>query len=88
MPYISKIAAGKLTELSVYGKDYPTRDGTGIRDYLHVVDLAEAHISALKKLDEKSGTSPVKTPFDYRNTYNWYSLFCLQHRNRHGPNSA
>lgn len=47
MPYISQVAVGKLSELSVFGNDYPTRDGTGIRDYIHVTDLAEAHVAAL-----------------------------------------
>jgi len=50
VPYIAQVAVGKLSELSVFGNDYPTRDGTGIRDYLHVVDLALGHISALEKL--------------------------------------
>ena len=47
MPYIMQVAAGKLPELNVFGNDYPTRDGTGIRDYIHVVDLAKGHVSAL-----------------------------------------
>lgn len=51
MPYVSQVAAGKLKELSIYGNDYPTKDGTGVRDYIHVVDLALGHIAALKKLD-------------------------------------
>ena len=50
MPYISQVAAGKLKRLRVFGKDYPTPDGTGVRDYIHVVDLAKGHIAALKKL--------------------------------------
>lgn len=50
MPFISQVAVGKLPELSVFGNDYPTRDGTGVRDYIHVVDLAQGHISALKRL--------------------------------------
>ncbi len=54
-PYISQVAAGKLAELSVYGNDYPTKDGTGIRDYIHVVDLALGHLSALKKLNTNPG---------------------------------
>jgi UDP-glucose 4-epimerase len=54
MPFITKIAIGKLKELSVFGNDYPTRDGTGVRDYIHVVDLAEGHIAALRKLEETS----------------------------------
>ena len=55
MPYIIQVAAGMLTELSVYGNDYPTRDGTGIRDYIHVVDLAKGHVDALKYSAEHSG---------------------------------
>ena len=56
MPYIARVAAGILDELSVYGNDYSTPDGTGIRDYIHVVDLAKGHIKALEKLDkEKAG---------------------------------
>jgi UDP-glucose 4-epimerase len=51
MPYVSQVAAGKLKELSIFGNDYPTKDGTGVRDYIHVVDLALGHIAALKKLD-------------------------------------
>lgn len=54
MPYIAQVAAGRLKKLSVYGNDYPTPDGTGIRDYIHVVDLAEGHTAALRHLD-KSG---------------------------------
>lgn len=56
MPYIVRVAAGKLKELSVFGNDYNTPDGTGVRDYIHVVDLAKGHIKALEKLDkEESG---------------------------------
>ena len=51
MPYISQVAVGKLTELSVFGGDYPTHDGTGVRDYIHVVDLAIGHLKALEYLD-------------------------------------
>jgi len=50
MPYISQVAVGKLEKLKVYGNDYPTPDGTGVRDYIHVVDLAKGHIAALKNL--------------------------------------
>lgn len=50
MPYIAQVAVGSLPELSVYGNDYPTHDGTGIRDYIHVVDLAKGHAAALKTL--------------------------------------
>jgi UDP-glucose 4-epimerase len=51
MPYVSQVAAGKLKELNIFGNDYPTVDGTGVRDYIHVVDLALGHLAALKKLN-------------------------------------
>jgi len=54
-PYIAQVAVGKLEKLHVYGNDYPTPDGTGVRDYIHVVDLARGHVSALKKLERKCG---------------------------------
>lgn len=50
MPYIVKVAAGELYQLSVFGNDYPTHDGTGVRDYIHVIDLALGHIAAIEKL--------------------------------------
>jgi len=52
VPYISQVAVGKLKQLSVYGDDYNTVDGTGVRDYIHVVDLAKGHIKALEKLEK------------------------------------
>ncbi|MDI9569977.1 MAG: UDP-glucose 4-epimerase GalE [Pseudomonadota bacterium] len=52
MPYISQVAVGKLDRLRVFGNDYPTPDGTGIRDYIHVVDLAQGHLKALERLAE------------------------------------
>ena len=52
MPYIQRVAAGQLPELSIYGNDYPTKDGTGVRDFIHVVDLAQGHINAMEKLNE------------------------------------
>lgn len=55
MPYITKVAIGKLEMLSVYGNDYPTHDGTGVRDYIHVVDLALGHLKALEKLETNPG---------------------------------
>ena len=55
MPYITKVAVGKLKELSVFGNDYDTHDGTGVRDYIHVVDLAIGHVKALEKLNQKPG---------------------------------
>ncbi len=53
MPYISQVAVGKLEKLSVFGGDYDTPDGTGVRDYIHVVDLAKGHVKALQALEEK-----------------------------------
>ncbi|MCI9648447.1 UDP-glucose 4-epimerase GalE [Oscillibacter sp.] len=55
VPYIAKVAVGQLEKLHVYGDDYPTPDGTGVRDYIHVVDLARGHVAALKKLETKCG---------------------------------
>lgn len=56
LPYIAQVAVGKLPELTVFGKDYPTPDGTGVRDYIHVVDLAEGHLRALDALQTRTGT--------------------------------
>jgi len=55
MPYVSQVAIGKLESLSVFGDDYPTPDGTGVRDYIHVVDLALGHVKALEKLTTNPG---------------------------------
>jgi UDP-glucose 4-epimerase len=55
LPYIAQVAVGKLDKLKVFGNDYPTRDGTGVRDYIHVVDLARGHLAALDKLKDKPG---------------------------------
>lgn len=55
LPYVSQVAIGKLKELAVFGDDYPTRDGTGIRDYIHVVDLALGHVRAIEKLSSGCG---------------------------------
>ena len=55
MPYITQVAIGKLPELGIFGDDYDTPDGTGVRDYIHVVDLAEGHVKALAKIKEKAG---------------------------------
>ena len=55
VPYIAKVAVGKLEKVHVYGNDYPTPDGTGVRDYIHVVDLARGHVAAIRKLAKKPG---------------------------------
>lgn len=77
MPYISKVAAGNLRELSVFGNDYNTPDGTGVRDYIHVVDLAKGHLLALNKLDKEQkgiyiynlGTGKGYSVLDLVNTF-------------------
>lgn len=55
LPYVSQVAIGKLERVGVFGNDYDTPDGTGVRDYIHVVDLAKGHVKALKKIEEKAG---------------------------------
>lgn len=55
MPYINKVATGELDHLRVFGNDYPTPDGTGVRDYIHVVDLAKGHLKALKRAEKVTG---------------------------------
>ena len=55
VPYVAQVAIGKLECLGVFGDDYDTPDGTGVRDYIHVVDLAKGHVAAIKKLEEKKG---------------------------------
>lgn len=55
MPYVSQVAVGKLEKLTVFGNDYKTKDGTGVRDYIHVVDLAVGHVRAIERLEDKPG---------------------------------
>ncbi|MDJ0037558.1 UDP-glucose 4-epimerase GalE [Pantoea allii] len=57
VPYITQVAVGKLEKLSVFGDDYPTKDGTGVRDYIHVMDVAEGHIKALDAIDNHQGVA-------------------------------
>ncbi len=59
MPFVAQVAAGRRAFLNVWGKDYPTPDGTGVRDYIHVVDLAEGHVAALDYLDRQGGMLTV-----------------------------
>ena len=58
-PYISQVAIGRLAELKIFGNDYPTKDGTGVRDYIHVVDLAKGHIAALKYAEKNKGVETI-----------------------------
>jgi UDP-glucose 4-epimerase len=59
MPFIMQVAAGRLPEIKVFGDDYPTPDGTGVRDYVHVVDLARGHVDALAALDRIDGCRAI-----------------------------
>ena len=59
LPYVAQVAAGQRASLSVYGNDYPTPDGTGVRDYIHVCDLAEGHVAALRYLNKHPGLLTV-----------------------------
>lgn len=59
MPYVAQVAVGRRKELGVFGGDYPTHDGTGVRDYIHVVDLAKGHLAALRALDALEGAVPI-----------------------------
>lgn len=59
MPFVSQVAVGRLQQLSVFGNDYPTPDGTGVRDYIHVVDLAKGHLAALNALQKQTGILTV-----------------------------
>lgn len=55
LPYVAQVAIGKLKEINVFGNDYPTPDGTGVRDYIHVVDLAKGHVKAIERFEKKDG---------------------------------
>ena len=74
LPYISQVAVGKLPYLHVYGDDYDTHDGTGVRDYIHVVDLAKGHVLAVDKIDELGGVSIFNLA-----TGNGYSVLDVLH---------
>lgn len=74
LPYISQVAVGKLDYLHVYGDDYNTHDGTGIRDYIHVVDLAKGHVLAVEKIDELKGVEIINLA-----TGNGYSVLDVLH---------
>ena len=74
VPYIAQVAVGKLEKLHVFGDDYPTPDGTGVRDYIHVVDLAKGHVAALKKLKTDCGLFIVNL-----GTGNGYSVLDVLH---------
>ena len=74
LPYIAQVAVGKLDALGIFGDDYDTVDGTGVRDYIHVVDLADGHVKAIKKLEDKEGVSIYNL-----GTGNGYSVLQVLH---------
>lgn len=78
MPYIAQVAVGKLPQLAVFGADYPTKDGTGVRDYIHVVDLAKGHLKALAALDNELFASGACHAFNL-GTGNGYSVLDMIH---------
>ena len=59
MPYVAQVAVGRRPRLQIYGNDYPTPDGTGVRDYIHVMDLADGHVAALRRLLDSAGSFTV-----------------------------
>ena len=59
LPYVARVAGGNLPKLGIFGNDYPTKDGTGVRDYIHVVDLAKGHVAALKYADNNTGAEAI-----------------------------
>lgn len=74
LPYVAQVAIGKLECVGVFGNDYDTPDGTGVRDYIHVVDLAKGHVKAIKKLEDKEGVSVFNL-----GTGNGYSVLQVIH---------
>lgn len=74
LPYVTQVAVGKLEKVGVFGDDYDTKDGTGVRDYIHVVDLAEGHVCALKKIDEMKKDSDSGVKIYNLGTGNGYSV--------------
>ena len=75
MPFITQVAVGKREQLSVFGNDYPTHDGTGVRDYIHVVDLAKGHVKALQKLAQYPGLFDADAILAARDLYEFDDIF-------------
>lgn len=74
MPYVSQVAIGRREFLTIFGNDYPTPDGTGVRDYLHVMDLAEGHLSAIQYMAQKMGKGMGRLNTFNLGTGNGYSV--------------
>lgn len=73
MPFVAQVAIGSRPCVNVFGNDYPTPDGTGVRDYIHVVDLAQGHVAAIGKMIRDEKTYPVSHP-DRPNPWQVYNL--------------
>lgn len=74
LPYVTQVAVGKLEKVGVFGNDYDTKDGTGVRDYIHVVDLANGHVCAIKKIEEMNGKADSGVKIYNLGTGNGYSV--------------
>jgi len=73
LPYVMQVAVGKLEKVNVFGDDFDTHDGTGVRDYIHVVDLARGHVAALKKLEKGSGLTKYNLGTGVGYSWRWQS---------------
>ena len=76
MPYLSQVAAGRRPYLDIFGNDYDTRDGTGVRDYVHVMDIATGHLQALRSLETRSFVKVDLGTGTGKSVWNWYAPLC------------
>ena len=76
MPYIMQVAVGRRTHLNIFGNDWPTRDGTGIRDYIHVTDLAKGHVAALNKIHKNNNNNNTQLVLLHCFYYFFFVAFC------------
>ena len=71
---MAQVAAGKLAQLKIFGNDYPTPDGTGVRDYIHVMDLAEAHVAAINRLFSNADEQHVEDGYPSRGSFEVFNI--------------
>jgi UDP-glucose 4-epimerase len=79
MPYVAQVVVGRRDKLTIFGNDYPTKDGTGVRDYIHVMDLAEGHVAALRYIDDASAKGYDQLSIFNLGTGQGYSVLDLVH---------
>ncbi len=79
MPYVAQVVVGRREKLTIFGGDYPTKDGTGVRDYIHVMDLADGHVAALKYIDAADAKGHDKLSIFNLGTGHGYSVLDLVH---------